>query len=196
MQHPGDRPDRPPVWVRGGPPYYYQPQNPHRQDVTPEALRESVRRASDASTSSVSSGSPLSPTTSPLGSASFPAVPPSPAAQAAFREDQEHARASGAPSQFPIGQSTSQPMSNMPFGSSKPGTGAFSAGGSGVGVGQFPRRMSSGSYRNLMTQKRESGDENTMKRRESWREMSPSGQKFYQRWWDAYTKGKLSKGNE
>ena len=78
-------------------------------------------------------------------------------------------------------------MTNMPFGSAKPGVGPFMAGGSGVGIGQFPRR-SSGSYRNLTTQKRESGDEAMMKRRESWREMlpgsDPSGQRFFRRWWD------------
>lgn len=39
MQHPGDRPDRPPVWVRGGPPYYYTPQNPHAPALTEEMRR-------------------------------------------------------------------------------------------------------------------------------------------------------------
>lgn len=76
----------------------------------------------------------------------------------------------------------------MPFGSMKPGVGPFSAGGSGVGIGKFPRRMSGGTYSSLLTQKRESGDESMRKRRESWREMSPnsdpSRQRFLSKWWD------------
>ncbi|QVM13343.1 hypothetical protein D8B26_007954 [Coccidioides posadasii str. Silveira] len=38
VEHPGDRPEHPPVWVRGGPPYYYHPSRPQGAQ-SPEDMR-------------------------------------------------------------------------------------------------------------------------------------------------------------
>ncbi|OAX82849.1 hypothetical protein ACJ72_02810 [Emergomyces africanus] len=62
---PSDRPDHPPVWVRGGPPYYYMPTRPS----IPTSPSETLRRASTTSTLSsspeISLGGTLSPPPKP-----------------------------------------------------------------------------------------------------------------------------------
>ncbi|EFR01654.1 hypothetical protein MGYG_04656 [Nannizzia gypsea CBS 118893] len=159
-----DRPDRPPVWVRGGTPYFYHPRRP---SVSSEVANEELRQASNAASipsvtgivpdrsGSISSTTSNPQTTQPAGVASnlFPFM--------------AKERSSSMSSESGAGQErdTSKRRSSH----------------------------SDSSYAGLMTQKRTSEDPLFASRRESWREQSansrPDERGFLSRWWDNFVKG-------
>ncbi|KLJ11184.1 hypothetical protein EMPG_13529, partial [Blastomyces silverae] len=69
---PSDRPDHPPVWVRGGPPYYYMPTRPNIPSSPSETLRRASTTSSISSSRESTSGGTLSPPPSPTASPSQP----------------------------------------------------------------------------------------------------------------------------
>ncbi|KAK2877115.1 hypothetical protein FQN49_001414 [Arthroderma sp. PD_2] len=160
-----DRPDRPPVWVRGGTPYFY---HPRRQSMPTEAANEELRRASTSSSIPAISG------IAPERSASFSSTS-SATAQAA---------------QSPGVASTLFPFAAKERSGS---TSSESAPGSEQGASRRTNPHSDRSYAGLMTQKRLSGDPLFANRRESWREQTvgsgPEDRRFLGRWWDSFVKG-------
>ncbi|EGD96678.1 hypothetical protein TESG_04111 [Trichophyton tonsurans CBS 112818] len=160
-----DRPERPPVWVRGGTPYFYHPRRP---SAPSEVANEELRRAS--TTSSIPSvtgivpdrSSSISSTTSATQNAQQPGV---------------------ASTLFPF------------MAKDRSGSMSSSESGTGPERDQSKRRSSHSdrSYAGLMTQKRMSEDPLFASRRESWREQAahcrPDDRRFLSRWWDNFVKG-------
>ncbi|KAM5453981.1 hypothetical protein MaudCBS49596_002606 [Microsporum audouinii] len=154
-----DRPERPPVWVRGGTPYFYHPRRP---SVPAEVTNEELRRAS--TTSSIPSVTGIAPERSASISSTVSAT------QA---------------SQSPGVASTLFPsMTKERSGSISSESGA----GPEQGASKRNNSRSEQSYAGLMTQKRMSGDPLFANRRESWREQvvgsAPDDRRFLSRWWD------------
>ncbi|ODH50987.1 hypothetical protein GX48_02948 [Paracoccidioides brasiliensis] len=192
---PSDRPDRPPVWVRGGPPFYYMPTRPHIPSSPSETLRrpqephkpieQDLTRArqpqgSTSSTLSSSPGSTMGETPSP---------PPSPSTRATLAP---HSSSAGIPTSFPF-PSPSHPISS-PYPSPPP---AASAAGdeathSPPRADSFRRSNSvSGtniSFSTLSFQKRNAGDGSTASLRAQWHEQNvgagPDRRKIFSSWWN------------
>ncbi|KAF3481629.1 uncharacterized protein GIQ15_04388 [Arthroderma uncinatum] len=161
-----DRPDRPPVWVRGGTPYFY---HPRRSSMPSEAANEELRRASTSSSIPAISG------IAPERSASFSSTS-SATAQAA--------------------QSPGVASNLFPFATKERSASVSSESESSPGQQGASKRTNSHSdqpYAGLMTQKRLSGDPLYVNRRQSWREQAvgsgPEDRRFLGRWWDNFVKG-------
>ncbi|EGD85288.1 hypothetical protein H112_06191 [Trichophyton rubrum D6] len=162
-----DRPERPPVWVRGGPPYFYHPRRPSAPSAPSEVANEELRRAS--TTSSIPSVTGIVPDRSSSISSTTSAT--------------QNAQQAGVASTL------------FPF-MAKDRSGSMSSeSGTGPERDQSKRRSShsEGSYAGLMTQKRMSEDPLFASRRESWREQAansrPDDRRFLSRWWDNFVKG-------
>ncbi|TPX26435.1 hypothetical protein DIZ76_011897 [Coccidioides immitis] len=166
VEHPGDRPEHPPVWVRGGPPYYYHPSRPQGAQSPEDMRRDSTETASR--TRSEPSTAPTSPI---LSSVSTFKTPP--------------AEMPKAHTDTPVGQA--QPTENPPMARrpslaeprrSSPSTSTL--------AGQQQ-------YAGLMYQKRASLDEEVNRRKASWREQpvgsNPDDARWFVRWWDTFTRG-------
>ncbi|EEH37804.2 hypothetical protein PAAG_00725 [Paracoccidioides lutzii Pb01] len=177
---PSDRPDRPPVWVRGGPPYYYMPTRPH----IPSSPSETLRRGSTSSTLSSSPGSTMGETLSP---------PPSPSTRTT---QAPRSSSVGIPTSFPF-PSPSHPISS-PYPSPPPATSAAGDEATSPPRADSFRRSNSVSGTNisfstLSLQKRNAGDGSTSSLRAQWHEQNvgagPDRRKIFSSWWNSYVKG-------
>ncbi|KAK2748312.1 hypothetical protein FQN57_000970 [Myotisia sp. PD_48] len=172
-----DRPDRPPVWVRGGVPYYYHP-GTGQQIPPPISATEAMRKASISSASS-SPSSPSSPSDRRASSVSSDSSmgstfsPPSPAAPSTRPV---HTGLFSFLSPSPEARSTAaSPVTSLsPHGGYYPGSR-----GSKEGQRQFS---------SLLGQKRDSKDPTFTSRRQSWSEQhvgsDPEQKRFMYRWWN------------
>ncbi|PGH18197.1 hypothetical protein AJ80_04584 [Polytolypa hystricis UAMH7299] len=176
-----DRPDRAPVWVRGGPPYYYQPV---RADTMNPG--ETLRRASTTSSISSEPGEfrerasflSSSPNISPSR------IPNSPLEQLP-------------PPQGVSPQTRSTPQSPLPSPASSSSTSApkppeepqhFFKSGLHRSITE---RTGSRRFSNLSNQKRDSQGDHV--RRTSWQDQvvgsNPERNRYIASWWDSFTKG-------
>ncbi|PGH15674.1 hypothetical protein AJ79_02268 [Helicocarpus griseus UAMH5409] len=171
---PSDRPEHPPVWVRGGPASYYRP----RIVSTPsETLRRASTTSSISSSPDSTAGEPLSPPPSPATSS-----PPSGSFSSPFpsitttMSQQSGQSQSGRASSF-------SPQTLPPFGTSPVPEGP---------TAPSPRRSASmgGSslFSRLSSQKRESVDAEMAARRAQWLEQNPNAgperRRLFSNWWD------------
>ncbi|WEW61312.1 hypothetical protein PRK78_006802 [Emydomyces testavorans] len=159
-ERPGDRPERPPVWVRGGPPTYYHPSRP--QGVhTLEQMRRTSTGTTD-STRSEPSSLPASPVLATISTLEHP--------QAETRTTTTHTRGGTSEDAQPVSLRPSMPKRR----SSSPST--------STAAGQKK-------YAGLTYQKRTSLDEETKRRVASWREQpvgsNPPSWQWASRWWDS-----------
>ncbi|KAL2367754.1 hypothetical protein RJ035_002312 [Blastomyces gilchristii] len=196
---PSDRPDHPPVWVRGGPPYYYTPTRPNIVSSPSENLRRASTTSSISSSRESTSGGTLSPPPSPTASASqpsgishhftFPSFSTSPLSQQTF------------PPQRPPYMAHQPPVHSTP---ATAGLGSGSGSGSSAEAeAENPQRPSSfrrsnsisgtNLFSNLASQKRNTADTSFALRREQWHEQNvgagPDRKRFFASWWDNYVRG-------
>ncbi|OJD14483.1 hypothetical protein AJ78_05167 [Emergomyces pasteurianus Ep9510] len=180
---PSDRPDHPPVWVRGGPPYYYMPTRPS----IPSSPSETLRRASTTSTLSSSPESSVGGAFSP---------PPSPATSPEHPSGfQSHFSFSPFSGSSPLSHQTSPPQRPPYMAQQPPDTSSTSGFGSEAQSPPRPnafRRSNSISgtnlFSNLSSQKRNTADTSFASRRAQWHEQNvgagPDKKRFFSSWWD------------
>ncbi|KAK2797095.1 hypothetical protein FQN50_009326 [Emmonsiellopsis sp. PD_5] len=176
-----DRPDHPPVWVRGGPASYYAPPRPSISASPGEAIRR-ASTASVLSTSPTEADEPFSPPPSPESASPperatsafpFPSIPATMASQAP--------RKSQAETQFPTHpdaqrggvSQAQQPTSARPASPETKNRRSSSVTGAGL-------------FSTLVSQKRV--DPNLAMRRAQWQEhnvgIGPDQRRPFGSWWD------------
>ncbi|KAK2752347.1 hypothetical protein FQN55_007387 [Onygenales sp. PD_40] len=168
-----DRPDHPPVWVRGGPASYYAPPRPSISSSPGDAIRR-ASTASVLSTSPTEADEPFSPPPSPelaspperaTSAFALPSISATMASQAA--------RKSQAETPIPTHPDAQQPTSARPASPDTKNRRSSSVSGAGL-------------FSTLVSQKRV--DPNLAMRRAQWQEhnvgIGPDQRRPFGSWWD------------